>query len=142
MNTVVNNNFSIKPIVAAVSVALTAASAFAAPTPNQLPGGGVVTQISAGSAGTNFGLVGAPIINLGNVATNNGIGIDGKVVITWGGTGAPVDATNPLGFNIGSSGKLQFGAISANSAVLNIDASGNASQIFGSLESTALPFAN
>ncbi|MEP7330111.1 MAG: hypothetical protein ABI777_12935 [Betaproteobacteria bacterium] len=49
-----------------------------------------------------------------------------------------MDVTNASGFNLGSNAKLIFGSPAAGSAILNIDASGNASQIFGSLESTAL----
>ncbi|MEP7328321.1 MAG: hypothetical protein ABI777_03855, partial [Betaproteobacteria bacterium] len=136
MNTAVNNNFSIKPLVAAVSVAISAASAFAAPTPNQMPGAGVVVACNLPGC-TTYGGVTAPITGLVSGTT---IGVAGQVVIQWGGTGSPVDVTNPAGFNIGSNGKLTFSGGLANSSVLNIDASGNASQIFGALESSAVPF--
>ena len=55
--------FAIKPLVAAVAVA--AGTAWAAPTPNQMPGGGIVTAVSLGSAI----VVGLPIINVPNGAT-------------------------------------------------------------------------
>ena len=137
---VANSRFAVKPIAAAVALAATAGVAIAAPTPNQMPGAGQLQAISLGSAGTSatLAVIGAPITGL---VSGMGIGIDGKVVLRWGGAGAPVDPTNPAGFNLGSNATLLFGAISANSAVLNIDASGNSSQIYGNLVSTALPFA-
>ncbi|MCC7218350.1 MAG: hypothetical protein IT517_16355, partial [Burkholderiales bacterium] len=120
--------FALKPVVAAV--ALAASAAWAAPTPNQMPGGGIVTAVSLGSGI----LVGAPIINLANGAT--GI-VDGKVVITWGGpTAPPGEVTNPLGFNLGANATINFTSSVAGGAVLNIDASGNPSQIYGNLLAT------
>ena len=140
MTSVFNTKFALKPVVAALALATAAGSAFAAPTVNQMPGAGQLQAVSLGSAGTSLtgAVIGAPITGLVNGA---GIGIDGKVVLRWGGTGAPVDAANPVGFNLGSNATLLFGAISANSAVLNIDASGNSSQIYGNLVSTPGPFA-
>ncbi len=134
MNPTVNTRFALKPVVAALALTMGAGAAYAAPTPNQMPGAGVIVATSLGSAGTSQGGVGTPLTGL---ASGGGIGIDGKVIIRWGGTGAPVDATNPHGFNLGANATMYFGAISANSAVLNIDASGNPSQIFGNLISTA-----
>ena len=103
-----------------------------------MPGAGIVIAMSLGSAGTSQGGIGTTLIGL---VSGGGIGIDGKVVIRWGGAGAPVDPTNPVGFNLGQSATFLFGAISADSAVLNIDASGNPSQIYGNLVSTAGPIA-
>ena len=127
--------FALTPVATALAFALSAGAAVAAPTPNQMPGAGQLQAISLGSAGTNLTgtVIGTPITGLVSGAL---IGIDGKVVLRWGGAGAPVDATNPAGFNLGSNASLFFGAISANSAVLNIDASGNASQLYGNLVST------
>ena len=132
MNTEVTTNFAVKPLVAAVALAISAVNAYAAPTINQMPGGGKVT---AGS--TDFGGPGSPIVGLTNTSL---IGVAGKAVITWGGAGAPADGLNPGGFNIGSNGKLQFSAPIPGSAVLNIDASLNPSQIFGTLEATPVGY--
>ena len=134
MTSVVNTKFAVKPVAAALALAVSAGAAYAAPTPNQMPGAGTVVAISLGSAGTSQGGVGTTLTGL---VSGGGIGIDGKVVIRWGGTGAPVDPTNPVGFNLGAAATMYFGAISAGSAVLNIDASGNPSQIYGNLVSTA-----
>ena len=129
-----NMKFTLKPVVAALALAMAAGSAFAAPTVNQMPGAGQLQAVSLGSAGTSItgNVIGAPITGLVNGAT---IGVDGKVVLRWGGTGAPVDPSNPVGFNLGSNATLTFSAISGGSAVLNIDASGNSSQIYGNLVS-------
>ena len=127
-----SRKFALKPIVAAVALATGAGVVVAAPTPNQMPGAGVVTAVSLGSVVP----VGAPAINLVSGAV---LGIDGQVVIQWGGPGAPAgEVTNPHGFNLGANATLSFSALSGNSSVLNIDASGNPSQIYGLLASTKL----
>ena len=111
----------------ALALALAAGAVQAAPTPNQVPGGGIVAAASLGSAN----VVGTPIINLANGQI---LGVDGKVVIRWGGATAPAgETTNPLGFNIGANATFGFTGFSPSSAVLNIDASGNPSQIYGAL---------
>jgi len=133
-----SKKFSMQPVAAAVLAALSAAPTLAAPTPNQMPGAGVIVATSLGSAGTSQGGVGTLLTGL---VSGGGIGIDGKIVIRWGGAGAPVDPVNPVGFNLGSAATFTFGSISAGSAVLNIDASGNPSQIYGNLISTAGPVA-
>jgi hypothetical protein len=54
-------NFPVKPLVAAVALALAAVNAYADPTPNQLPGAGTVTAVSLGTTvvlGTNYTLSG------------------------------------------------------------------------------------
>src|SRR6185436_7450824 len=99
MTSVVNTKFAVKPVAAALALAVSAGAAYAAPTPNQMPGAGTVVAISLGSAGTSQGGVGTTLTGL---VSGGGIGIDGKVVIRWGGTGAPVDPTNPVGFNLGA----------------------------------------
>ena len=139
MKNITNKKFSLKPVVAALALATAAGAAYAAPTVNQMPGAGQLQAVSLGSAGTSItgNVIGAPITGLVNGAT---IGVDGKVVLRWGGTGAPVDAANPVGFNLGSNATLTFSAISGGSAVLNIDASGNASQIYGNLVSSVVPY--
>ncbi|MET0210838.1 MAG: hypothetical protein ABW220_17475, partial [Burkholderiaceae bacterium] len=135
MTSVVNTKFAVKPVAAALALALSAGVAFAAPTPNQMPGAGRVVAISLGGT-TTAGAVNAPLVGL---VSGGGIGVDGKVVLRWGGAGAPVDLTNPSGFNLGSNATLFFNSTVAGSAVLNIDASGNPSQIYGNLISTIAP---
>ena len=140
MNTEVKTNFAVKPLVAAVALALSAVNAYAAPTPNQMPGAGTVTAVSAGATATcttgcgGGGGVGTTFINVPTPSTITLAGAAPKAVIQWGGSGAPVDPLNPAGFNIGSNGKLTFASAAAQAAVLNIDASGNPSQIFGQLD--------
>ena len=55
-----SRKFALKPVVAAVALSTGAGMAVAAPTPNQMPGAGVVTAVSLGSVVP----VGAPAINL------------------------------------------------------------------------------
>ena len=123
-----NMKFTLKPVVAALALAMAAGSAHAAPTPNQMPGGGQVAAVSLGSAI----VVGLPIVNIPNGATGT---VDGKVVIRWGVNGIG-EVTNPLGFNLGSNATISFSSSVANGSVLNIDVSGNSSQIFGNLLAT------
>ena len=127
---VAHPRFALKPVVAALALTLGAGAAVAAPTPNQMPGAGIITAVSLGS--TN--VVGTPFVNL---ASPTGLTIDGKVVIQWGGPGTAGlgETTNPHGFNLGSNAQLYFSAPTANSAVLNVDRSGNPSQIYGLLAS-------
>ncbi len=53
MNTVVKTKFSVKPVVAALAVALSAASAYADPTPTQLPGAGLIRAVNPGTTITS-----------------------------------------------------------------------------------------
>ncbi len=139
MSFAASHPFSLRPIAAALTVALlpmTIDTAIAAPTPNQMPGAGTIVAINSGSSGTSSGSVGAHLTNL---TSGFGLGIDGKVVIRWGGAGAPMDATNPAGFNLGANATMSFGALGVGMAVLNIDASGNPSQIYGNLVAASGP---
>lgn len=99
MTSVVNQKFALKPVVAALALATAAGAAYAAPTPNQMPGAGDVTNVSLGST-TPLG----PIIDLVNPTT---ITVDGKVVIKWGNP-ASAESKNPFGFNLGSNAALFF----------------------------------
>jgi len=132
MTSVVNPKFVVKPVAAALALAVSAGMAVAAPTPNQMPGAGKTVQVSLGS--TN--VVGTTYTSLVSGAN---LAIDGKVVIQWGGSGAPVDPLNPAGFNLGANAIMGFYGTGANPAVLNIDASGNASQLYGALISNIGP---
>lgn len=121
--------FKRAPLAAAIALAVSAPVAFAAaPTASQLPGNGVVT--SGTSITKNAPTSGAETITLGGT----------NAVITWGGTGTPtINTKQPGGFNIGSKATLHFAASAGATkaaAVLNIDASGNPSQIMGTLNDT------
>lgn len=131
--------FRLSALGSALFLALAGQAAFAAPTVNQMPGGGAVTATTGGVLNTavtvNGGAATGTIANLPNPSTiqlqNAG------TVITWGAStgGVPnvADATNPQGFNLGSSAALTFDGKAAGASVLNIDASGNPSIINGVL---------
>ncbi|WP_158603346.1 beta strand repeat-containing protein [Acidithiobacillus sulfuriphilus] len=117
-------------IAVSVALALSAPAAFALPTiaPTQLPGNGAVAYGTASAsinANTNTGTV--------TVAS-------GATVIDWGvSTGATLfsGSTTP-GFNIGASAAVIFNNSSAGAAqVLNVDVTGNPTQIYGALSATA-----
>lgn len=119
----------LKHLSAAVLAVLAASPALAlaaTPSPTQLPGvGAVVTGSATGSytAGTNAGTITAT----------------GPTVIQWGGTlpsgatPASINTGGTAGFDIGSGASLSF---KGTGSVLNIDASGNPSQILGTLDGT------
>ena len=121
--------------------------AFGAITPSQMPGGGAViatntgTTVDGAGAGSSItGLNPGATVSLSNTSNNTAF-----AVIRWGGTSAPTDATNAGGFNIGSTAALTFASSSqSGGAVLNIDASGNPSEIDGALTGnhTAIYVAN
>ena len=139
MPVVQSRPFALNPVVSAVALAL-ATAAQAAPTPNQLPGAGRVTDVSTGATVNGVG-VNTNIVNLANPATITlGGAATSLAVINWGGNATAIlaEVTNPIGFNIGSAGKLTFTSAggTTTASVLNIDASGNPSQIFGQLESS------
>ncbi|MBK9117689.1 MAG: hypothetical protein IPM22_19280 [Betaproteobacteria bacterium] len=133
--------FVLKPVV--IAVALAAGAAWAAPTPNQMPGAG---QFVAGSLASTVQVNGgAPLLlnaTITGLANGSRIDVYGKIVLHWG-VGGLLDPGNPHGFNLGSNATLYFGGgIAGNPppAVLNIDVSGNPSQIYGNLISTAAPW--
>lgn len=106
----------------ALGIGSTAAMAATPPSAIQLPGQGAVTG-------------NATVIDTNGASQR--IGISGNVVINWGNGGADINAGQPGGFNVGSAATLSFvGATpggGAPDAVLNIDSSGNPSQIMGSV---------
>ena len=102
---------------AALGVTTTMAQT-APPAATQLPGKGTVVAGSA-TAGAVSG--GAQTITVGN-----------GTVIDWG-SGTDLNSAGVGGFNIGSDASLTF---AGGNGVLNIDSSGNPSQIFGNLTST------
>lgn len=114
-----NRALGVSAIAVGIALALGSTAAVATGTPGatQLPGKGTV------SAGT---------VNVGAISSGGqNIDIGGNAVINWG-TGTGINAGQPGGFNIGSSAGLTFSG-SGGSAVLNIDSSGNSSQILGGL---------
>jgi filamentous hemagglutinin family protein len=103
----------------AASIALGMGStAVMAATVSQLPGQG---RIVAGQA------------SVGNlVAGSMSLNVNGPTVINWG-KGGDINAAGPAGFNIGSGAHVNFNGSTTSAAVLNIDSSGQPSQIFGAL---------
>ena len=140
MRPVVHARFNLKPV--ALALALATGAVQAAPTPNQMPGSGIVVARSLAAFVLVNGVlsgINSPIYGL---ATGSRIDVAGKVVLHWG-VGGLLDPVNPHGFNLGSNATLIFGAdpIGNNPpAVLNVDVSGNPSQIYGNLISTAAPW--
>ncbi|MEO8754466.1 MAG: hypothetical protein ABI624_17485, partial [Casimicrobiaceae bacterium] len=149
--------------MAALALAFSAVNADALPTPTQLPGAGLIRAVSvgttvtspntfycvqtggvgcvAGTGGVNDqiynGSLSAPYFP-GSLQLNNA-GTVARAVIQWGGFGGSLESYNPAGFNIGVNATVYFtsSASVTSAAVLNIDASGNPSQIFGRLIGTS-----
>lgn len=127
-------------VSATLLVSSVAANAGTLPTiaANQMPGGGQVLAVSSGTS-VNGGGVGKAITGLNpgaSIAIQNANNNTPYAVIRWGGSSAPADSTNPGGFNVGSSAAITFttsNQYSAGGGVLNIDASGNPSQIEGTV---------
>ena len=159
MNTVVKTRFAVKPVVAALALAFSAVNAYADPTPTQLPGGGLIRSVNTGTTITStncfylvagacagVGVAGDQVANgspgapfsPGAIQLNNA-GTVARAVIRWGGNAGSTEVFNPQGFNIGQNASVFFtsSASVTSAAVLNIDASGNPSQIFGKLVGTS-----
>jgi len=119
-----HNRFKVAALAASIALAMAATSAMAAaPAANALPGQGKVvlgtlTSGTVNTAGTTLDIV-----------------FDGSsnAVVNWG-SGTDINKTGTAGFNIGSAETVNF---TGGKPVLNIDSSGNASQIFGALTSDA-----
>ena len=119
--------FAARPLSAAVLMALATPAAFAAVTATQLPGVGYVvsgSSVTSGIAGSTL-----TVTNAGNTT---------PIIIQWGGTApaataaATINGTGTAGFNIGQSATVMFSAKSA-APILNVDDTGNPSQILGTL---------
>ena len=155
MNTVAGTRFAIKPVVAALALAFSAVNAYADPTPTQLPGGGLIRAVNTGTTisspsvfyvVTGTGTAGDQVVNgspgapffPGSIQLDNA-GAVARAVIRWGGNAGSAELFNPQGFNIGQNATVFFtsAATVTSAAVLNIDASGNPSQIFGKLIGTS-----
>lgn len=117
-----NKNLKVASLAAAIALAMGSTAAMAAsPTATQLPGKGKVV-VTTGTV--------TPTIDA--TAGTMTVAVAGNTVIDWGKGTAATDL-NPAGvggFNIGSAAKVDF---SGGFGVLNIDSSGNASQILGKL---------
>ena len=125
--------FQLSPVAAALAIALAAPLAHAAaPASGSLPG-----AFYTDNAGATYT---SPAANQGQISITGQYG-----VVQWGGTSANVTTaiTAPAtgistvaGFNIGANATLGVDAATPNGAVLLSDITTNASQIFGTLQST------
>ncbi|WP_437559103.1 beta strand repeat-containing protein [Acidithiobacillus sulfuriphilus] len=118
-------------IAVSVALALSAPAAFALPTiaPTQLPGNGAVVYGTATASAAVVTNTNTGTVTVGSAAT----------VINWGATtGATLfSGSSTPGFNIGASAAVIFNNNSAGTAqVLNVDVTGNPTQIYGALSAT------
>ena len=116
-------------VAIALAIGSTAAMATTPPAVGQLPGkGGIVSgHVAAGKV-----VNGQQTITIGNASDTAAA----NAVINWG-SGSAINAGGLGGFNIGAAARLAFTDGSGHgAAVLNIDSSGNPSQIYGKLSGT------
>ena len=114
--------FIVSALAASILAGMASTTAAAATT-GQLPGQG---RVVAGQ------------VSVGNLAAGTmSLNVSGPSVINWGGgsSGATINAGGPAGFNVGSGAHLNFNG-SNGAAVLNIDSSGQPSQIYGTMSAT------
>ncbi len=126
---IVTREFSTKPLVAAVAMALFAPAVLA---DNGMPGAGlVVRNFGAGVTVNGVALPGGnQIIGLSNGATIQSVsGVN--TVIQWG-SPAVLDTANTPGFNLASGKTLNFTSVGP-TGILNIDISGTLSKIDGKI---------
>lgn len=119
------NGFKVAALAASIALAMGSTAAMAAdPAANQLPGQGhaATTVVAAGTA---------TITTPGGVNTLT-IPLLTDGVITWknGTAVGDINPTGTAGFNVGSGAAVDF---TGAKNVLNVDSSGNASQIFGAI---------
>lgn len=121
------SGWTMAALATAIALALGSAPALADVTAGQLPGKGAIVsgQVAAGAVSG-----GAQTITIGNAGASG----PANAVINWG-SGTDVNAAGAAGFNLGSSAQLTFtdGTGGQGAAVLNIDSTGNPSQILGRL---------
>ena len=124
-----NNRIRIKPLIFAIATALSPALAQAAVTATQLPGNGSVYSGFGSATATVSGST--MTVNIQSTAT------DGVSVITWGSSGGTLNPNAATGgFNIGSQASVTFTNGTGNSAapfVLNVDTTGNQTEIAGTM---------
>ena len=163
MNTAVAKNFSVKPLVAAVALAMSAGNVLAAPPAGALPGMGVLIAVDVPTTQLdNAGLycmgtapACGPTATVGQQIWNGStfpvfptftpsiiltsVAPGARAVIQWGGntynalTGPNAETKNAAGFNVGKNATLVFTANNAGGAILNIDNSGSPSEIYGQM---------
>ncbi len=157
MNTAVGKNFSVKPLVAAIALSVSAGYALATPPVSAVPGAGYVSAVNAGTTLTSglynsttpagnvkgdiiyngvSGLV-WPFLGGTSIQINNAAG-NAYAVINWGGVAAAQakETFNAFGFNIGANAVMNFTSntvAGTRSAILNVDGSGSPSFIMGHL---------
>lgn len=121
------SGWNVAALAAAITLALSSAPAHASIGWHQLPGHGAIVSgdVTVGAASN-----GTQTITIGN----SGASAPADAVINWG-SGTDINASLPAGFNLGSNALLTFndGTGGQGAAVLNIDNSGNPSQILGQL---------
>lgn len=114
-------------LAAAIALVLSTAPASADVGPRQMPGKGTIVagHVNAGVAG-----YGTQTITIGNAGDSG----PANAVIDWG-SGSDINAGRAAGFNLGPDSRLTFndGTGGNGAAVLNIDSTGNPSQIYGQL---------
>ena len=137
-NASVTNNFSTKPLVAAVAMALLAPAAFA---DNGMPGAGLVVR-NQGSITVNGVAIpgGNQIIGLNNNATIQLTAATGVTTVIQWGSPAVLDTANTAGFNLAAGKTLNFTSSVFGYGFLNIDISGALSKIDGKLVADANSF--
>ncbi|MBW9248228.1 MAG: filamentous hemagglutinin N-terminal domain-containing protein, partial [Acidithiobacillus ferriphilus] len=127
--------------IGAVLATLAAAPAFAAPSPGQVPGQGNVIYSGGTTVTVTTGALPGPTYTSGETITISGAAATPAVVLQWGGSSAStLNPSGTPGFNIGNQASVTIannatgpGATPIQLSVLNIDASGNPSQLYGQL---------
>ena len=121
------SGLSVAALATAIALALGSAPARADVGARQMPGQGTIVSghVSAGVAG-----YGTQTIVIGNAGDSG----PANAVINWG-SGTDINPTRTAGFNLGPDARLTFndGTGGHGAAVLNIDSTGNPSQLFGQL---------
>lgn len=122
-----NSGWTLAALAAAITLALAATPAHADVAARQMPGKGTIVsgQVNAGVAG-----YGTQTITIGDAGASG----PANAVIDWG-SGTDINPTRAAGFNLGPDARLTFndGTGGQGAAVLNIDSTGNPSQLFGQL---------
>ena len=127
--------------IGAVLATLAAAPAFAAPSPGQVPGQGNVIYSGGTTVTVTTGVLPGPTYTSGETITITGTAATPAVVLQWGGSSAStLNPSGTPGFGIGSDASVTIannatgaGSTPTQLSVLNIDASGNPSQLYGQL---------
>ncbi len=128
--------FKLTPVAASLLVAMSGVAHAAAPAANALPGAFLsnqgLTYSITGSVGTITGISSNAVLQFGGASAGS-VSTAVPVSIASGATASTV-----AGFNIGASASLQLTATAANANVLVSDLTGQASNIYGSLNTTSV----